>query len=109
MLQCTDLHVYLTVPFVLSWSMIEAMSVGCPIVASDVAPVREALVDGKNANLVDHNDIDALLTAMERTLDDRQKAKRLGQSARDTALRRYCSSWIYPARAELLRSLVGGD
>ena len=109
MLQCTDLHVYLTVPFVLSWSMIEAMSVGCPIVASDVAPVREALVDGKNANLVDHNDIDALLTAMERTLDDRQKAKRLGQPARDTALRRYCSSWIYPARAELLRSLVGGD
>ena len=55
LLQATDVHVYLTVPFVLSWSLIEAMSVGCAIVASDNEPVREALRHGESAELVDHS------------------------------------------------------
>lgn len=43
LLQVSSVHVYLTYPFVLSWSLIEAMSVGCAIVASDTEPVREVL------------------------------------------------------------------
>jgi glycosyltransferase involved in cell wall biosynthesis len=46
LLQATDCHVHLTAPFVLSWSFLEAMSVGCPLVASDAASVREALGGG---------------------------------------------------------------
>ena len=45
-LACSDVHLYLTVPFVLSWSLLEAMAAGCCIVASDTPPVREVLTDG---------------------------------------------------------------
>lgn len=103
--QATHAHVYLTVPFVLSWSLIEAMSVGAPIVASNAEPVREALKDGWSARLVDHRDIEALAAAIEETLDDPASAQ-LGANARADALRRYARNWIWPARAEILRDLA---
>lgn len=59
-IQISRCHVYLTVPFVLSWSSMEAMSMGATIVASDTAPVREVMTHGKTALLVDFHDHDAL-------------------------------------------------
>ena len=83
-LACSDVHLYLTVPFVLSWSLLEAMAAGCCIVASDTAPVREVLTDGTTGVLVDFfsperqaNAIDALcliqMTGADRLLMPRAR------------------------------------
>lgn len=89
LLQRSSLHVYLTYPFVLSWSLLEAMSVGCAIVASDTAPVREAIQHDQTGRLVDFFDVDALAAAVCALLDDEPARLRLGAAARAFARDHY--------------------
>ncbi len=51
LLSLSDLHLYWTVPFVLSWSLMNALSCGCTVLASDTEPVREMIDDGRNGRL----------------------------------------------------------
>lgn len=95
LLQLSSVHAYLTYPFVLSWSLLEAMSAGCAIVASDTAPVREAIVDGDTGVLVDFFDGGALVREVCALLEDPARRARLGAQARAHAqdtydLRRHC-------------------
>ncbi|MEM7566896.1 MAG: glycosyltransferase, partial [Pseudomonadota bacterium] len=99
MLQASHAHVYLTVPFVLSWSLLEAMAIGTPIVASNVAPVREAMRDGEEARLVDHTHAPALADAIAAVLDGREAARAMGARARTRALERYDRARLWPERA----------
>lgn len=89
LLQLSRVHVYLTYPFVLSWSLLEAMSAGCAIVASDTAPVREVIEHDVTGSLVDFFDPDALGLEINRLLDDPRLAQRYGAAARAYAIEQY--------------------
>ena len=84
-LTISDVHFYLTIPFVLSWSLIEAMAVGCPIVASATPPVLEVLTDKVSALLVDFYDIDAQVSAINSLLSDKLYASSLSSAAQSAS------------------------
>ena len=88
-MQLTRVHCYLTYPFVLSWSLTEAMAAGALVVASDNEPVREVVRDGVNGRLVPFFDREALETALIRALNGDPDAARLRAAARETILRDY--------------------
>ena len=69
-LQLSTAHVYLSYPFVLSWSMLEAMACGALVVGSDTAPVREIIRDGENGVLVPFFDVSRLVCALRAALDE---------------------------------------
>lgn len=84
LIQIARVHCYLTYPFVLSWSLTEAMSAGAYIVASDTPPVREVIRDGENGRLVPFFDQASLSAAILRGLEGDPEAERLKQAARKT-------------------------
>lgn len=89
LIQLSRCHVYLTMPFVLSWSLLEAMSMGATLVASDVDPVREAITDGKTGLLVDFFDRDALASRVIGVLAAPEKYAYLGKAARAHVITEY--------------------
>lgn len=109
LMRVASVHVYLTYPFVLSWSLLEAMSVGCPIVASDTGPVRDAIDDGRTGLLVDFFDAGALAERVCALLEDPAAGRALGERARAVArerwdLRRIC----LPAQLRWVEALAAG-
>lgn len=89
LLQVSRVHVYMTFPFVLSWSMVEAMAMGCVLVASDTAPVREAIQHQVNGLLTPFHDPAALAEKVVAVLADPRRFEPLREAARATALARY--------------------
>lgn len=106
-MQISSVHVYLTYPFVLSWSMIEAMSARCCIVASNTSPVVEVIQDRENGILVDFFDADALVEKLDELLNDPATRERLGAAARSTAVARYdLVTKCLPAQREWVERLA---
>lgn len=89
LLQVGRVHLYLTYPFVLSWSLFESMSCEAAIVASSTPPVLEALTHDKTAKLVDFFDGDALVDQAIELLEDSQARQRLGAAARKLIVETY--------------------
>lgn len=89
LLQVSRVHVYLTYPFVLGWSLLEAMACGCAIVASDTAPLKEVIVDRETGLLVDFFDHQALADKIINLLNDEEQRHHLGENARKLATARY--------------------
>jgi glycosyltransferase involved in cell wall biosynthesis len=82
-LQISSVHVYLTYPFVLSWSCLEAMSAGCIVIASDTSPVREVVTNGKTGLLVDFFDSKKIADRVSDVLAAPQDFVTLGINARE--------------------------
>lgn len=108
LLQVSRAHVYLTTPFVLSWSMLEAMAAECLVVASDTAPVREVIEDGRNGLLVDFFDHRAVADRVEEALDHHGSMGELRREARRTVVDRYRLAKCLPAQVRLIEDVAAG-
>jgi glycosyltransferase involved in cell wall biosynthesis len=109
LLQVSSVHVYLTYPFVLSWSFIEAMACGCLIVASDTPPVREVLGDGVNGLTVDFFSHRKLANRIEAALDQPEQMRALRKAARATALSQFdLKRLLLPRWSALFEDLLNG-
>ena len=107
LLQLSSVHVYLTYPFVLSWSLLEAMSVGCAIVASDTQPLHEAIKHNETGRLVDFFDVPKLVDEVCGLLDDPDHRARLGANARAFAQANYDLQTVcLPRQLEWVQTLA---
>lgn len=103
-MQISSAHVYLTYPFVLSWSMLEAMSLGAPIVGSRTPPVEEIITDGLNGRLVDFFDPDEIARVAVETANSANTEMRA--NARQTIVDQYdLNSICLPKQIELIENL----
>jgi glycosyltransferase involved in cell wall biosynthesis len=88
-LQISSAHIYLTYPFVLSWSMLEAMSAGALVIGSRTSPVEEVIQHGENGLLVDFFSPDELVAAVDEVLSHPDRMQAVRDRARQTIVERY--------------------
>jgi glycosyltransferase involved in cell wall biosynthesis len=106
-LQISRVHVYLTYPFVLSWSMLEAMAAGCLVVGSRTQPVEEVIQHAANGLLVDFFSPEQIADRLIDALEDSKSFASLRQNARQTIVNRFdLKSICLPAHLRLLNMLV---
>jgi glycosyltransferase involved in cell wall biosynthesis len=102
-LQASSVHIYLTYPFVLSWSMLEALSTGCLILGSSTPPVMEVICDGENGLLVDFFSPDAIADRVDEVLEHPDRMAALRHNARTTILEHYDLAKLLPEHLQWMR------
>lgn len=107
-LQASSVHVYLTRPFVLSWSLLESMATGCAIVASNTLPVQELIKDQFNGFLVNFFQPQAIAENINMVLDnlDSLKIKSVKENARKTISDFYDLENLLPVHLHWLKSFL---
>lgn len=108
-LQASSAHVYLTWPFVLSWSMLEAMSCGCLVVASDTEPVREVIRHEENGLLTTFHSPEKIAETTIDALIRQEEYSVLRENARQAILDKYCLSKCLPVHLNILARVAGID
>jgi glycosyltransferase involved in cell wall biosynthesis len=106
-LQISSAHVYLTRPFVLSWSCVEAMAAGCLVIGSATAPVQEVIEHRVNGLLTDFHDHEAVAGLTADALEAGVSLDPLRRRAREIVEERYSLQRCLPRQLELVRRLVG--
>jgi glycosyltransferase involved in cell wall biosynthesis len=101
LLASTDLHIYLTVPFVLSWSMLDAMSSGAVVLGSSTAPVKEFIQDGVNGLLADFFNPQEFADKAIGALADPAAVRPLGRAAEETIAKAYSVDIVFPQIVKL--------
>ncbi len=105
----SDLHFYLTAPFVLSWSLIDALSCGCVVLAADAEPVKEVIENGKNGLLESFYDVDRLTDTALKVLADPAAYAPMRKAARETVLERYSLEASVPPIADFFERIANGE
>lgn len=108
LLAASDLHIYLTVPFVLSWSMMDAMSCGAVVLGSDTAPVREMIRDGENGLLADFFSPEEIAEKAVAVLRDPGKYRGLGRAAEEMIAGGYSLEAVVPEMVGMFEGVVKG-
>jgi glycosyltransferase involved in cell wall biosynthesis len=106
LLSMSDLHLYLTVPFVLSWSLLNALACECTVLASDVAPVREVVKHGRTGLLGDFFDGEGLAAQAIKALRDPRQYRHLGLEGRALIEREYSLEKVVPQFVSLFEKVV---
>jgi glycosyltransferase involved in cell wall biosynthesis len=106
LLQVSAAHIYLTAPFVLSWSALEAMSTGCLMIASDTPPVTEFIRHDENGLTCDFDDDEALAGLIGQALDNPDLCGPLRQEARRTIAGRWSLQGALQAHEQLIREVL---
>jgi glycosyltransferase involved in cell wall biosynthesis len=107
-LSLSDLHLYFTVPFVLSWSLMDALACGCTVLASGTAPVREMIEHGKNGLLRDFFDVEGFASQAVEVLNNPGAFRHLGINAVDGIRRNYAIDVILPRLTRLFGAAANG-
>lgn len=108
-LQLSAVHLYLTYPFVLSWSMLEAMAAGCLVIGSRTPPVEEVITDGENGLLVDFFSPDEMADRVDEALDHPDKMAPIRRAARQTVVDHYALDHCLRQQIELIQDVARGD
>jgi glycosyltransferase involved in cell wall biosynthesis len=108
-LSLSDLHVYLTGPFVLSWSLLDALACGCTVLASNTAPVREVIEHERNGLLAGFRDVDGLAQLALRVLADPEQFRPLGQAGIRLIDEKYSMAQTIPALLDLFQRVIRGE
>ncbi|MBG1240105.1 glycosyltransferase family 4 protein [Nostoc sp. NZL] len=108
-LQASSAHIYLTRPFVLSWSMLEVMAAGCLLVASKTPPVLEVVQDGVNGLLVDFFSPQNIAKRVEEALNHPQEMNAIRAKARETILKRYDLAKLLPQHLQWMLAGKSSD
>ena len=106
MLAMSDLHIYLTVPFVLSWSMMDAMSAGAVVLGSRTAPVEEMIKDGENGLLADFFSPEEFADKALQVLGDLAGHRALGRAAESMIAERYSMEAVTPQMLKLYEDAI---
>ena len=109
LLKRSDTHVYLTYPFVASWSLREAMASGCAIVGSRTAPVEEFIRDGRTGLLTPFHDPGGLADSVLEMLENRTLSSRLRRAVRREAVRTLAMEDYLAKYEALIQRMVGQD
>lgn len=104
----SDLHIYLTVPFVLSWSLLNALACGTTVLASNTAPVQEMITDGENGLLVDFFDYHRIADLANQVLNDPAAYRHLGQAGIRMIQSRYSLEVCLPQMLTLFEDALHG-
>jgi glycosyltransferase involved in cell wall biosynthesis len=106
LLRRSDLHLYLTVPFVLSWSLMDALACGCTVLASATAPVQEMIQPGVNGLLADFYDVEGFARTAGEVLDDPPAYRALGERGAEMIEQNYTLPKVLPRMLTLYDRVV---